>query len=387
VPEPGKPRGIQPDRERVIVAAPAFHPRTPGQLIDALQARDPAARAFLWEQIRPSLERLIDRLVAQHQLTGQRDRLVVHSLHTSETWLRTRPVGEFDRIGWPAFQAAVLIQVAKLAAHPYGRQTRAGNQGARQAATSGPLPLPETPLYQSQTFFLPFDRFGNTWFGGDWFGGQQASDGSLWILLADITGHGFFAYLLASTMPSIWQKCWPVAANNHCEPADLLAAMHHLFEGCLPEGIYVEGTLVRLDRDGTVTVAPAGGTRLLLRRKGANKADLIKLRGTWLGLAPPHSEDQQTWRLEQGDELLLGTDGMFDQLADTQGRDLDALLEAAGTGVFETVTRHLRESLRDQDQKDDITVVALRRLAPKADAEGVSAGGIALSDVKPGLEG
>ncbi len=313
--------------------------------------------------MRQPLERLIDRLVAEHQLTGQRDRLVVHALHTSETWLRTRPVQEFQSMGWPAFQAAVLLQVARLAMHPYGRHTRSDAQPSH-----GPPPLPDTPSYQARTLFLPHERVGDAWFGGDWFGGQQASDGSLWVLITDITGHGYFAYLLASTMPCIWQKCWPLAAHNHCEPADLLAAMHQLFEECLPEGIFVEGTLIRLDRDGTVTVAPAGGSRLLLHRTGAARAEVITLRGAWLGLAAPHPGDQHTWTLEQGDELLLGTDGMFDQLASQPGHELSDLGPTAGTGVFEQVTQLLREALRRHDQKDDITVVGLRRLAPKSDS-------------------
>ena len=51
---------------------------------------------------------------------------------------------------------------------------------------------------------------------------------------------------------------------------------------------------------------------------GAPRADLLKLRGTWLGLRAPTARDQQTWRLDAGDELLLGTDGMFDQFGGHQ---------------------------------------------------------------------
>jgi len=374
---------------KTTATGPSFPARTPSELIEALHTQDPGARLILWKHLRPTLERLIDRLIAQHRLTAQRDRLVVHSLHTAETWLRTRPAQEFDHIAWPAFQAGVMIQVGKLVIHPFGRQTAATAQHS-----SSPSPLPETSFYQAQTVFLPYERIGNTWFGGDWFGGQQASDGSLWILLTDITGHGYFAYLLASTMPSIWQKCWPLAANNHCEPADLLAAMHQLFEECFPEGIYVEGTLVRLEPHGTVTVAPAGGTRLLLQRRNAGKADLITLRGSWLGLAAPHPRDQHTWRLEQGDELVLATDGLYDQLADHHGDDPNAWLQKTGNCVFEQVQEQLHEALRQESQKDDITVVALRRLAPKSEIpnpkseqEMVSNFGFRISGFKPGQEG
>jgi serine phosphatase RsbU (regulator of sigma subunit) len=363
--DPVIPSGAHSVRGQTRAMGLRFPVPTPSELIEALHTQGPSARLILWKHLRPTLERLIDRLIAQHRLTAQRDRLVVHSLHTAETWLRTRPAQEFAHIAWPAFLAAVMFQIGKLVALPFGRQTTATAQ-----RSSSPSPLPESSFYQSQTVFLPYERIGNTWFGGDWFGGQQASDGSLWILLTDITGHGYFAYLLASTMPSVWQKCWPLAANNHCEPADLLAAMHQLFEECFPEGIYVEGTLVRLDRDGTVTVAPAGGTRLLLHRSGAAKSDQITIRGSWLGLAAPHPRDQHTWRLEPGDELVLATDGLFDQLADHPGDEPGAWLQTSGNGVFEQVKEQLHEALRQQSQKDDITVVALRRLAPKSGQEG-----------------
>ena len=174
-----------------------------------------------------------------------------------------------------------------------------------------PPALPRSLGYESESYSLPYERVGDSWFSGDWFGGHEAADGSLWILVADITGHGYYAYLLASTLPGVWQRCWESAPDT---PAELLAAMHDLLEDCLPDGIYVECTLVRLHPDGEIVVAPAGGSRLLLRRGRQETPLLLKMRGTWLGLIRPSPDDQQTWTLEAGDELLLATDGLFDQL-------------------------------------------------------------------------
>src|SRR4051794_15431923 len=175
---------------------------TPRELVEALQQRVAGARLQLWDLVGGPLGLLIDRLIVQNKLLQTREGLVVHALHSAETWLRTRPANDFDRLSWPAFRAAVLLQVAKLAAHPFGKKVDL------RTAASPLLVLPESPQYQSQTFFLPHDRIGDYWFGGDWFGGQHASDGSLWVLLADITGHGYFAYLLATTLPAVWQSCW-----------------------------------------------------------------------------------------------------------------------------------------------------------------------------------
>ena len=132
-------------------------------------------------------------------------------------------------------------------------------------------------------------------------------------MVADITGHGYCAYLLANTLPGLWEQCWSNGAQSG-KPLDLLRSMHHLVEQCLPEGVFIECTLLRLDPNGQVLVAPAGGTRLFLRSRRLRKLDLLKLRGIWLGLGDPMEDDQHCYQLEDGDELIVGSDGFFDQM-------------------------------------------------------------------------
>ncbi len=337
--------------------------RTPRDLVEALQNTAAGARAQLWDWVREPVARLLDRLIARHQLRHGRERMVLHTLHALETHLRTRPVREFADMNTAAFRASLLIQVAKLLYNPFGQQAGMG---------AGPLPLPDSAGYISETVSLPFDRVGPCWYGGDWFAGRETRDGALWVIVADITGHGYYAYLLASALPGVWQRCWkrhPAGA----EPAELLADMHDLLESCLPDGIYVECTLARFGSDGDVTVAPAGGSRLLLRRGGSNRLELLKLRGAWLGLSRPTTDEQRTWQLDAGDELLLGTDGVFDHLADLNGGNVaDALddlsRDAEARPLLEQVHERVRRALRAGPQKDDITMVLLRRREPGVDA-------------------
>jgi serine phosphatase RsbU (regulator of sigma subunit) len=227
--------------------------------------------------------------------------------------------------------------------------------------------LPPSSAYASEVFYQPHERVGEYWFGGDWFGGVEAADGSLWILIADITGHGYSAYLLASALPGVWRTCWE---SGPAGPAELLAAMHDLLADCLPDGVYAECTLVRLHPEGEVVAAPAGGSRLLLRRGPDDRPVLIKLRGTWLGLAPPSPKDQHTWSLEGGDELLLATDGLFDQLHEQGEADIVELLGRVSgeRGLFGRVRDLLGQALERASQKDDITIVFLRRRNPVAGA-------------------
>lgn len=341
---------------------------TPRQLVEGLQQRAPAARTSLWQQLRGPLGGLMDELKARHKLPQDRERLTTHALHAVETYLRTRPAAAFASMTWASFRGTALLYLAKLAFHPF-----AGSSGDRV----GPTPLPEAPGYHSQTFYLPHDRVAGHWFGGDWFAGLHHEDGSLWVLVADVTGHGYYAYLLASALPAVWDKCWAEAGPATTQPSDLLAAMHEMLSTCLPEGVYVECTLVRLGADGEATVAPAGGSRLLLRRGDAARADLLKLRGTWLGLSAPTVEDQRSWLLAGGDEILIATDGVFDQLTE---HDTEAVWELKGSavgaaGLFDSVHRLLHEALANRPQKDDITMVLLRRRpvpAPPGESEGAA---------------
>ena len=43
--------------------------------------------------------------------------------------------------------------------------------GLAASDPAGPGPLPDHPLYESRTYFRPYETVGNFLFGGDWFGG------------------------------------------------------------------------------------------------------------------------------------------------------------------------------------------------------------------------
>jgi hypothetical protein len=322
--------------------------RTPAELVEALQQRDREARAWCWDLLRQPLERLFEEWIARHGLEQQRELLTVHTLHLVETWLRTRSHESFAGMSWSAFRAAAVLHVAKLAFQPFGD----ANEQPR-----GPNPLPESPLYHSEIYFRPYEQLGRWSFGGDWYAGHQTEDGAYWVLVADVTGHGYHAYLLACALPGVWQQCWSASSEPDTQPAHLLQRMHDLLEDCLPEGVFLECTLVRLGPDGTVTVGPAGATRLLLRRGDAPRPDFHRLRGTWLGLQAPEFADQQSWVLEQGDELLLATDGIFDQLDEVGEEDPFA----TPGSLFEGVRACLDRALALAPQKDDMTMVLLRR--------------------------
>ncbi len=347
-------RGPLPTDERTIAPMQTRY-ATPYELIEALHRRAPGAREQLGAWLRPPLDRLLDSVVVRNGLRHDRGRLLLRTLHTVETYLRTRPADEFRPASVPAFVAAVLLHVGKMFRQPFGH---------RPGPSAGPEPLADCDDYACRSAFLPFERVGEHWFGGDWFGGARSGDGARWVLVADVTGHGWGAYLLACHLPDVWRLCWERAGSPSPQPLDLLRDLHRVLADCLPEGVYVEGTLARLRPDGTVTVAPAGGSRLLVRGGPGRMVSLRKLRGAWLGLSVPVADEYQTWTLAEGEELAIGTDGLFDQLAFEGGADaLARLAEGAGDdgSLFDLVEGALRRALERHPQTDDITLVTLSR--------------------------
>ncbi len=341
---------------------------TPAELVEALQNREESARRQLGDWLRAPVRRLMEELSRRHNLPHNLDRLTRHALHALEAYLRTRRPRDFEGMSVDAFRGALLLQIAKQVVQPYGGQRTLVLNGTH-GLIHIPDPLPDHDIYQAETVFLPYEKIGSFWFGGDWYGGHRTPDGALWVIVADITGHGYYAYLLANALPGVWQMCWSNLQTGQPEPAEVLAAMHDLLHECLPEGVFVECTLLRFDLEGKVTVSPAGGSRLLWRRKEENRLNLVKLRGLWLGLDRPTVQDQHTCILEHGDELLIGTDGVFDQLLEHHGgtSDLAAVLGdfLARRTLHEAVSEAIQVTLRHGPQKDDITAVVVHRRVPE----------------------
>jgi hypothetical protein len=332
---------------------------TPRQLVEALQQGRPGAREQLADWLGGPVGQLMDRMRERDGLQVDRALSIHCALHAVELYLRDRSVAQFGRETWASFQGTLLIHVAKMAS--------LHRLGLAAADATGPGPLPEHPLYESRTFFRPYERVGNFRFGGDWFGGLHAEDGSLWVIVADITGHDYYAYLLANSLADLWRLSWQaaVASTPQPEPVHVLGAMHELLLGSLPEGFYVEATLARFCANGEARVAPGGGTRVLIRSGGAGVA-LHRLRGGWLGgWRRPEPGDQHNWTLEEGDEILLCTDGVYEQLEEHGIPAAEVAVHFRGLGngstLFDAVQRTLQESLRQRPQTDDITMILLRR--------------------------
>src|SRR5262249_36301910 len=158
---------------------------------------------------------------------------------------------------------------------------------------------PVAEAYELWAYTTPLDRVG-----GDWWDFDAEPGSVLWVIVGDVTGHGYPAYLLAAGLPHLWHSR-PIAElrAGACEPRELLGALGRELEAVLPDDLFVEAALGRFSPSGEAVLAAAGGVCPVLRRSGLPRAEVLTLRGCFLGLEWG-DRDQCAWSLEAGDELL-----------------------------------------------------------------------------------
>jgi hypothetical protein len=323
---------------------------------------------------------LVQEVNGRLGLNQDEKRLADHALRWAEMHLRVQDPAMFDGLAatadlsWEVFGQYVALRAAKMLwdpvpAGPWLRRCprwlrplaaafcRRWLRGERPR-TSAPVILQDFAAFTTSVFSRPLDLVG-----GD--SCTAGCDGdTLWVLLADVCGKSWPAYVLSRGLPPLWESC---LCARPVDPGGVLAILDgHLLE-CLPEGLFVEATVARFcaDPQGEVSAA-AGGKSLVLRRgKGQGAVDWRVLGGHYLGLGLGGSYDQEVWPLLVGDEVLLSSDGLLDQPSGEQ--KLEAVLKPPvlpidySGNLHEAVVRLVEEALGKHSQHDDITVLSVRR--------------------------
>jgi hypothetical protein len=326
---------------------------SPEVVVRRLQLGDPAARARLEECCRAPLGRLVERLLAP--APGEGERLTRRTLRWLEMYLRARSPYEFREMGDGGFRTQLLVAAWRMLS---------------DAAAAGPRPAPPADAatsagaYHVRLFFQPLGAVG-----GDWLDIEAGEAGELWVIVADVMGKGVPANLLANGLSHLWRAARAREARRQGRsPAELLALLGADLEECLPDDVFVEASLGRFMAEGRATVASAGACPVVVRQA---RAEMHALGGPPLGLADVRGPcGERGWHLRAGDELLLASDGLFDQRAGgARLRDrLPGLLDRpdAPGSLHEAVANELRQAVEAHGQDDDIALVTVALRAPEA---------------------
>lgn len=203
--------------------------------------------------------------------------------------------------------------------------------------------------------------------GGDYFDWQELSDGRIAISLADVSGHGIGPALVTAVCRAYARAAFATGESLGV----LMRRINELLVADLPAERFVTFVVALLDpKAATVGLLSAGHGPLLLYSHGRNVVETFDAHDIPFGVSSgvPYGPEQ-VLSLEQGDVLMLITDGFF-EWANVNGEQfgIDRLKEAmlrvcersAGeiiSGVYESV----RQFVGSAKQEDDVTAVVIKR--------------------------
>ena len=162
--------------------------------------------------------------------------------------------------------------------------------------------------------YLPGER--HLLIGGDFLDTAQPDDGSLWLIIGDVTGHGPDAAALGAML----RASWHALALQRTPLAELLGRLEQvLVAERADDGQFATVCVARLDDDGRLELALAGHPAPLL--VGPDGVDeLHGPHGVPLGVTDGAAWPLQTVALPCDWGLLFYTDGLVDSFAAAGGR-------------------------------------------------------------------
>jgi len=197
---------------------------------------------------------------------------------------------------------------------------------------------------------------------GDFYDFLEIGEKRLGVLVADVSGHGVPAALIASMVKVAIAAQKPQADR----PAAVLAGMNETLVGRLG-GQYVTAAYLYLDREsGLMRYSAAGHPPLLRGRRDEPRPREIEENGLPLGMMEVAEYRQLEQPLADGDRFLLYTDGLV-EAANQAGefftieRVKDAVAAGAGLGTerVATVIVERARAWAHEVAADDLTVVLI----------------------------
>ena len=199
---------------------------------------------------------------------------------------------------------------------------------------------------------------------GDFYQFLPVDDHRIGFLVADVSGHGVPAALIASMIKTAMHS---IDGCAH-QPAEVLRRLSAVLFGDL-RGQFVSVAYLWIDTAAhTATYSAAGHPPLLLWRAGEHRLVRIESNGLLLGVVPEVEFPQQSLRLAAGDRILLYTDGVTEpenEAGEAFGdQRLEQVIREHQSRSAAELSEHLVTEVRSWqsasvNQQDDITLVVI----------------------------
>jgi hypothetical protein len=263
----------------------------------------------------------------------------------------------FGPVEFPVSILAYLVFLFSLLAVIFHRFIHVSQEEQRsaaeiEAARSVQSLLIPTQLPSSQNFLLESAYLPVNGVGGDFFQVLPQPDGSMLIVVGDVSGKGLQAAMNASTLVGALRN-----ELSH-DPATVLNNLNHVLVGAgslpgsseRPVLSFATCVCARIYPDGTMTIANAGH---LHPYRDGREMDLVA--DLPLGVIPGAHYEEKEFELKVGDRLIFLSDGVV-EASNSQG-------ELFGFERTQQVSnesaRYIAQTAKRFGQTDDITVVSI----------------------------
>ena len=207
--------------------------------------------------------------------------------------------------------------------------------------------LPSLPGYSVTSAYIPAQEVG-----GDFFQViATGPDGAAWLVLGDVSGKGLRAAMTVSLIVGMLRTL----AEFTAQPADILTALNRRLYGRMHGG-FVTCLVMLLEADGRCVLASAGHPPPFV-----NQQEVALPGALPLGLVAEATYEQRTVPLQEGDHLVLYTDGLLEARAATG--ELFSFDRLSSLMQQKPSAEQATKAATDFGQEDDITVLTLTRLA------------------------
>lgn len=228
--------------------------------------------------------------------------------------------------------------------------------------------LPHSPGLELASRYLPATETDQV--GGDWCDAVALPNGSTVVMIGDVTGHDMHA---AASMGQLRSMLRAYAWNNDELPSHLLERLDRTNRG-LELDIMATALVGRLDRDHRgvrFRWSNAGHLPPLLVRRDGTAEFLEAKHDLMLGVVPTCLRADHEVSLQEGDLLILYTDGLVERRTRTLRQGME-VLRAALTGRTGITASDLAgaalEEVAEGHLADDVAVLAIR-VCPEASTE------------------
>lgn len=209
-----------------------------------------------------------------------------------------------------------------------------------------------------------FDMRTATEVGGDYYDFYISEDDSITFAIGDATGHGMKAGLMVSIIKSLFL--------THIADLDIIQFLNKTsgtIRSMNLNNLFMSLMLVKI-KDNVLTATSAGMPPIYIYRKNSKQVEEFVIKGMPLGAVESFPYQTIETKLENGDTVLLMSDGLPELFNDQNDTFDDFRVKEIFKDVAELPANEISSKLfqagdewrKDTSQKDDMTFVVFKKL-------------------------